>query len=320
MKQKTKFENKERKKVLITGGLGFIGSNIAKKCIELGYDVTILSKSKTKIKNIEDIKNKIKFVKKDINDINLEVKNKDYIFHCASTSDNYNIKDNPYKDININCNGTIALLEACKDNNKNAKIIYPSTFFVNGNLKDLPATPESPINPMGLYSATRLAGEFFCKTYNNVFGLYSVIARFTNVFGIKEQFDNKKKAGFNYLIKLAIKNKEIPLYNNGNFIRDYIYVSDVVDACMTIAEKGKNNNIYYVGRGEKTNFKNLIDIVIEEAKGGFIKSIIPPIFHKNVGITDFYCDNTLLKKLGWKPKVSLRDGIKKTIKYYENEK
>ena len=95
MKQKTKFENKERKKVLITGGLGFIGSNIAKKCIELGYDVTILSKSKTKIKNIEDIKNKIKFVKKDINDINLEVKNKDYIFHCASTSDNYNIKDNP---------------------------------------------------------------------------------------------------------------------------------------------------------------------------------------------------------------------------------
>lgn len=303
------------KNVLITGGLGFIGSNLAHKCVNLGYDVTLLSKTKSKKENIKGIESKVNLIIKDVRDINQEVIGKDWIFHCASTGDNYNIHDEPYKDIEINCNGTIALLEACRHNNKKVRIIYPSTFFVNGNLKTLPATPDSPLNPLGLYPATRLVGEYFCKIYNDVFGMNSVITRFTNVFGIREQRDNNKKAAFNRMINTAMNGGEIQLYNNGVIKRDYIYVSDVVDACLIIAEKGEKGETYYTGRGEGVKFKKLVDIIIEEAGSGTIKPINPPSFHKASGIDDYYCDNTLLRKLGWEPKISLREGIRKTIKW-----
>ncbi|MBI2004043.1 NAD-dependent epimerase/dehydratase family protein [Candidatus Pacearchaeota archaeon] len=247
-----------------------------------------------------------------------DVADKDYIFHLAGTVDNYAIKEGePYKDIEINCNGTIALLEACKKYNPKARIIFGSTFFVNGNADKLPVNADSPCNPQGLYPATRLAAEHFCHIYHNVFNLDVIIARFTNVFGPFEDGNNKKKAGFNFMINQAVKGEEIQLYNNGNFIRDYIYVDDVADACRTIAEKGKTNKTYYVGRGEFTKFRKLIDIIKEQIPNTKVKAITPPDFHKNVGIVDFVCDNSELKKLGWTPRVSLEEGIKKTIDFYK---
>jgi len=304
------------KRILITGGLGFVGSNLAEKCVGLGYDVTILSRSDSKIGNIKHIKDKVKLIILDIRDIDKEVKGFDIIFHLASTTDNYHILDDPYKDIEVNCHGTIALLEACRKHNPGALILFASTFFVNGNPDKLPVTPESPCNPLGLYGATRLAGEHFCRAYNRIFDLKVIIVRFTNLFGVKEQADNKKKAGFNYLIGLAIKGEEIPLYNNGDFIRDYIYIDDAITGCLTAAEKGKIGEIYYIGRGEHTKFRELIDIVIKEAGGGKVKPVDPPDFHNRIGIKDFVCDNTPLKELGWKPEVSLKEGIKRTIKHY----
>lgn len=306
------------KNILITGGLGFIGSNLAERAVELGNNVTILSRSTEKERNIRGIEKKVKLILKDVREIGEEVKGMDYIFHCASTVDNYNIHDNPYLDIEVNCNGTIALLEEVRKHNKNAKVIYPSTFFVNGNLRDLPANPDSPCEPRGLYPATRLAGEHFCRVYKEVFGINFLIARITNVFGIKEQRENKKKAAFNYLIGLALANKEIPVYDSGNFKRDYIYVSDVVDGLITLSQKGESGQVYYVGSGKPIRFRDLIELVIEEAQGGKIKGINPPEFHSQVGIKDYWCDNTPLKQLGWEPKISLREGIRRTVEYYRN--
>lgn len=306
-------------RILITGGLGFIGSNLAEKCVEDGNKVTIVSKSTSKKRNIESIEDRVRLLVMDVKDIGKEVEEFDYIFHLAGSTDNYAIIENqPFKDIELNCNTTIALLEACRRYNPQTRIVYGSTFFVNGNQEKLPVDENSPCNPLGLYGATRLAGEHFCHIYNKVFGLNANIARFTNVFGIREQRDNKKKAGFNYLINLALEDRDIPLYNNGEFFRDYIYVSDVVDACRVIAEKGEKDKVYYVGRGEFVRFRELISMVMEEAKGGRIKSIEPPEFHKSVGITNFVCDSSQLRKLGWEPKVSLTEGIRKTIEYYKN--
>lgn len=303
------------KKIMIIGGLGFIGAYLAEGCVKLGHKVTILSRSDSKIENIQETKDSVNLIIKDVKDIGKEVKGFDYIFDIAGSTDNYAIIDGkPYRDIDMNCTTTIALLEACKKYNPKVRIIFASTFFVNGRVKELPVTPKSPCNPLGLYGATRLAAEHFCHIYYNVFDMDIVIVRFTNVFGAREQI-SKKKAGFNYLIKLAIEGKDIPLYDNGNFIRDYIYVTDVADACLVVAEKGDTNKIYYVGRGEAVKFKKLIDIVVKYT-GAKIKPITPPDFHKRVGIRDFVCDNSELKKLGWEPKISLEEGIKKTIDYY----
>lgn len=313
---------KEKRNILITGGLGFIGSHLARKYVQNNDNVYLLSRSYTKKSNISGIEDKVNLIIKDVREIGeTEVTDKDGIFHLAGTVDNYAIKEGePYRDIEINCDGTIALLEACRKFNPRARIIFASTFFVNGNVNKLPVDANSPCNPLGLYGATRLAAEHFCHIYNKVFNLNSLIARFTNVFGPFEDGNNKKKAGFNFMINQAVKGEEIQLYNNGDFIRDYIFVDDVVDACITLAEKGETDKIYYVGRGEFTKFRKLIDIIEEQIPHTKVKVIEPPEFHKSVGIINFVCDNSDLKKLGWSPKISLEEGIKKTIEFYRSYK
>jgi UDP-glucose 4-epimerase len=304
------------KKVLITGGFGFIGCHLAEECLKEGMDVTLLSRSMDKVDNISGIKDKVKIIIKDVKDIGEDVKGFDIIFHLAGSTDNYAIiEGQPYRDIELNCTNTIAILEAIKAHNPKARLFFASTFFVNGKQEKLPVNKSSPCNPLGLYGATRLAGEHFCHVYHNVFGLDIVIARFTNVFGEREQSSNKKKAGFNYMIKQACEGKEISLYDNGDFYRDYIYVTDVAKAVLTIATKGKTDETYYVGRGEYVKFKELADIIAKETKVK-IAPITPPDFHKSVGIKDFVCDNSELRKIGWKPEVSMEEGIKKTIKFY----
>jgi UDP-glucose 4-epimerase len=308
------------KNVLITGGLGFIGSHLARDCVSAGHTVRILSQTDKKIKNIEGIDTKVDLIIKNIKNISEnDVSGIDWIFHCASTTDNYNIQDSPYLDTEVNCIGTLSVLESCRRYNPKAKIVYPSTFFVNGNLSHLPATPDSPCEPLGLYPATKLAAENFCKIYGKVFGLETTIARLTNVFGVNEQRDNKKKAAFNNLIRLAVEGKEVPLYSNGDFIRDYIYVTDVTSALTTLAEKGEAGKVYYVGNGKPLKFKQLMDIVIEEAGDGKLVPIEPPQFHKKVGIVDYYCDNTPIINLGWEPKISMREGIRRVVQEYKNE-
>ncbi len=304
------------KKVMIIGGMGFIGCHLAERCIELGHDVTIFSRSDRKIENIKGIKDKVKIAYGDLKDIDKEVSGFDTIFNLAGSTDNYAIiEGEPYRDIGMNCTNTIALLEACKKHNKGARIFFASTFFVNGQPEKLPVDEKTPTHPLGLYGATRLAGENFCRIYNRIFDMNVVVARFTNVFGDREQTRDYKKAGFNWLITKALKGEEVPVYDNGDFYRDYIFVTDVADACITIAEKGSRDMVYYVGRGEYVKFIELMNIVVLKT-GAKLKMIPAPDFHRRVGIRDFVCDNSELKKLGWKAEVSLDEGIQKTVDYY----
>lgn len=311
----------EMVKSLITGGMGFIGSHLARRLVNQGQEVTILSRSSKKLKNIQDISDRVNLVIKDIRDIDeKEVNGMDFVYHLAGTVDNYAIKEgDPYEDISINCNGTIALLEAVKNARGKTRIFFGSTFFVNGNLAQLPATPLSPTNPLALYPITRLAAENFCKAYHNVHQLDVVVSRFTNVFGPGEQTDNKKKAGFNFMINQALRGEELRVYSGGNFIRDYIYVDDLVSACTTISEKGKSGEIYYAGAGP-VKFKDLVDLIIKNCPGSKATSIDPPEFHKGVGIVDFYCDTQPLRDLGWRPLVSSEEGIRRTIEYCKMQK
>lgn len=302
---------------LIIGGLGFIGSHLVEDCISRGQEVTVLTRSTQKLENIEFVRASVNLIVKDLRDIGQEVRGFDYIFNLSGTTSNYSILDgNPFSDIDQNCTNTLCLLEAMRKYNTGAKLIYASTFFVNGRPTQLPVTPEQRCEPLGLYGATRLAGENFCRIYGNIFDLDSRIMRFCNVFGPRE-VGSKRKAGFNFLIKEAVEGRDLSIYNGGNFFRDYIYVTDVASACNVVAEKGKKNQIYYVGIGEKTKFKELIDIILRETGVSSI-SIEPPDFHKRVGIENFICSPKELKSLGWLPLVSLEEGIKKTIEHYRN--
>lgn len=307
-------------KTLIIGGLGFIGSHVAEECLNKGHRVTIMSRSMTKIDNVKPFADQVELIIKDLADIGNEVAGFDLIFDLSgsvATNSKSLIESDPTIDIKMNCINSIHLLEAVKKYNPKCRLIFASTFFVNGQPESLPVDINSPCKPLELYGATKLAAEHFYRIYNNVFSINNSVVRFTNVFGVNERSVGSQKAGFNFMIQQACLGRPLKLYDNGDFYRDYIYVSDAAKACLTVAEKGNNNRIYYIGRGEFVKFKELVDLVVKHT-GVKVNPIDPPDFHKRVGIKDFVCDNSPLKELGWQPEISLDEGVKRTIDYYKS--
>lgn len=300
----------------VTGGFGLIGSEITNKS---KGSVTVVSRTD---KNKWRITNKnARVIIKNIIDLTLDdLDGVDVIYHCASTVDNYNILNDPYLDVRTNINGTIHLLELCKNLPKKPKFIYLSTFFVYGNQFDktkIPINEDSPTDPLAIYPATKLCAENIIKIYSRLYGIPYLIFRFTNVYGEKEDYDNKKKGALNYLIMAAIKGIDLNLYEGGNFYRDYIHVEDVVSA-LKFLEQRVTNDLYLIGYGEKVLFKDIFNYIFQKtASKSLVKSINPPKFHKVVGIKNFVSDIAKIKKAGWSPRIDYRSGVDRVIQRYK---
>jgi len=308
------------KSILITGGLGFVGSNLAEDLVKGGYNLILVSRSKRKIQNIAEFADKVELEYGDVTDFKwLEeviLKHKpDFIFHLAGQLTSYESFEKPLYDNDVNSKSTIVLLETIRKLGKPCRLILGSTFWVIGNPKTLPINEETPPNPLNIYAANRLASENYCKIYNKVYDMDTVIMRLPNTFGAKEQYDNPKKAALNYLIYKGYKGKDITIYDKGKFFRDYIYVSDVVSAAKTIMKKGKAGELYFVGSGVKTWFYKIGEW-IEELTDGRVVYIESPDYHKRINVGNIVVDNTKIRGLGWNWKVSVKEGIKKVLDYY----
>lgn len=308
----------KQSKILITGGLGFVGSNLARLLIKKRFEnVIILSRSKSKIENIIEFQDKIDLVLDDVQNIEKYVDDLDVIFHFASTTDNYAIQEKePHRDSKINVLGTSYLLDAIKNRNPKIRLIFGSTFFVVGNPIDLPVTEVSHCIPLSLYGATRLCGEHLAYIYKRTFNLNITVIRFTNLYGPYERSANPRKAAFNWMITKALRNDDLPMYGNGFIRRDYLYIEDAVKGAYTVAKHGKNS-LYFIGSAFPLSIKELLEKVVKIAGKGRIKSIPIPEFHQNVGIGDFWIDNKKIRSLGWNQAVPIEKGIKKTIDYYK---
>src|SRR2546428_6199089 len=244
--------------VLITGGLGFSGSAPTnRRCRE--HQVTVLTRSvkgQARLRFPERVRIRVGVVE----DVKAnDCAGMDLVVHCASTVDNYNILTDPYLDVRTNCAGTIALLEACKEHKP--KFLFVSTFFVYGNAPKLPVDERSPCEPLGLYPATRLCAEQFCKIYGRLHSFTVNICRLTNVYGPGEAFDNTKKGAFNYLIRKAQLGEPINLYRGGGFFRDYPYIDDAGEAFGTGARPAPAGGLYLAGYGEPVMVQGLIEFL-----------------------------------------------------------
>ena len=307
-------------RLLITGGLGFIGSHLVDSLSKKSYKIKILTKTLSKKNNIKNSSHvqieKIDLVNfKRLGQI-IEKFKPDIIIHLAGNTSHSKSFEEPLEDIESNAKTTLFMLEKIKELRLSCKFILGSTFIVIGRPKKLPVTENTPCNPTTIYGTNRLASEHYCKIYHDVYGIDTVVFRITNSFGPREQIIPSKNA-VNYLIHNAFKGNTVTIYNRGKFFRDLIYVSDVVSGIKTIMNKGKSGELYWISSGEKTWFYELSNL-LGKLTNCKVKFVTTPRYTKKTDVGNFVVDNSKLKSIGWKPKISVKDGIKKTLEYFED--
>lgn len=317
------------KKVLITGGLGFIGSNLAIRLVKLGAEVTLVDamipEYGANVFNIEPIKGDVHINYSNVCDehsMNYLVKDKDYIFHLAGQVSHIKSMTNPFPDIEMNIKGTAVLMEACKKYNRAAVVVRSGTRGQYGTVVKLPVSEDAPTNPKGIYEISNLTAEKIIKVYNDNFGIRCVLLRLTNIYGPRAQMRTHHYGVANWFVRLAIDNETIQVFGDGQLKRDFLYVDDCVDALlMSAAKEDAYGQIFNVGVDKPVTFIELVKTIIDISKSG--KWEFAPFSPERAAQEpgDFFSDITKIKKhVGWSPKVSLKSGMEFTVKYYRGHK
>lgn len=317
------------KNILITGGLGFIGSSLAIKLADAGADVSIVDVMIPdyggNLFNIEPVKGRVKVNFSDITDahsVNYLVRDRDYIFHCAGQVCHVMSMTNPFPDIDFNIKGTAILLEACKKHNPKVKIIKMGTRGQYGPAVKLPVSEDAPTNPKGIYEISNLTAEKIIKVYNDIHGIKSVLLRLTNIYGPRAQMKHSRFGVANWFIRQAIDNETIKIFGDGKLLRDFLYIDDCVDAIlMSAMTQDAAGEVLNVGIDKPTTFLELAQQIIKVAGSG--KWEFAPFSEERKAQEpgNFYSDISKIKRIvGWEPKTSLSEGLKETIDYYRKHK
>ena len=309
-------------RVLITGGTGFVGSHLCDQLLKDGHNITLLARNENKKHNVIHNLDKIQLEYVDVTNFkqlenSIEKNNPEVIFHLAGETSHKKSFDNPVYDVDVNTKSTLCILETLRKINSKCKFILGSTFIVVGRSAKLPVTEETICNPTTVYGTNRLSSEHFSKIYHDVYGLDTIVFRITNSFGPREQSETPTKNALNFLINKAFKGEEVTIYNKGQFFRDVIYISDVISALKILMHKGKSGNLYWISSYKKTWFYE-IGNWLNELTNAKIKYIDPPEYTKNVDVGNFLVNNEKLISLGWKPEITVKDGMEKTIKSFRH--
>jgi len=317
------------KKVLITGGLGFIGSNLAHKLVKLGAEVTLvdclLPDQGGNLYNIKEIENSIRINIADIRDrdsMNYLVKGQDYIFNLAGQVFHIDSMRYPFTDLDINCRGHLALLEACRTSNAEVKIIFTGTRQVYGTPDYLPFDENHPLRPVDINGIHKLAAEWYHLLYHNVYGLRTSSLRLTNTYGPR-QIVKHNRAGFTgWFIRQAINNEEIEIFGDGSQLRDFTFVDDVVDALLlAVASEKVDGQVFNLGGEKPYTLLEFVQILLEVCHSGSYRLTPFPEERKRIDIGNAYSSYAKIKNnLGWSPKISLEAGLSQTVEYFRQNK
>ena len=310
-------------KIMITGGMGFIGSHLCEQLLIEKHDLVVLTKSFLKKHNIANISKKIKIEKIDVTDFkrlgqSIQKNKPNVIIHLAGQTSHSQSFEQPLNDIDSNAKSTLFILEEIRKSKLKCRFILGSTFIVIGRPQKIPIDEKTPCWPTTVYGANRLASEHYCKIYHEVYGLDTVTFRITNSFGPREQVISTKNA-VNFLIYEAFKGNIITIFKKGKFFRDLIYISDVISGIKTIMKKGKSGELYWISSGKKIWFYELAKL-LEKLTNAKVKFVKTPNYTKKVDVGNFVVNNSKLRSLGWKPKMNLDEGIKKTLEYFKSQK
>ncbi len=313
------------RRVMITGGLGFIGSNLARRLVELGADVllvdSLIPDYGGNLFNIAGIEHRVRVNVADVRQastMNYLVRDREVIFNLAGQVSHIDSMTDPHTDLEINCRSQLTLLEACRRFNPNARVVYASTRQIYGRPHHLPVTEEHLVRPTDVNGINKAAGENYHLVYNNVFGVRACSLRLTNVYGPRQLLRHNRQGFIAWFIRLALEGREIQVFGDGSQVRDFVYVDDAVDAFLRAASVDTlNGEAVNVGGDEHLSHRELVALLIELACSGSYRFVEWPPEKKVIDIGSFYADSTRFKNaVGWVPQVKMREGLARTLAYY----
>src|SRR5437899_3810596 len=313
-------------RVLVTGGLGFMGSHLAARLVELGADVTIVDSLIPEYGgnpyNVRTIADRVHINYSDIRDpwsIRYLVRDQDYIFNLAGQVSHIDSMEDPETDLDINCKSQLSLLEALRDNNPDARVVFAASRQQYGRPQFVPVTEDHPLVPVDVNGINLIAGESYHLLYNDVYGIRAVSLRLTNTYGPHLLMKHGRQGFITVFIRLALEGKDISVYGEGDQLRDFTYVSDAVDAFLAAGvTEACYGHALNVGGQEPVPLLEVARLCQELAPAGGAVTTVPwPPERKKIDIGSIYVDHARLTELtGWTPEVSLADGLRETLDFY----
>ncbi len=311
--------------VMITGGLGFIGSNLARKLVDLGADVllvdSLIDDYGGNYFNISGIEDRVKVNVADVRQqstMNYLVRGRDVIFNLAGQVSHVDSMQDPYTDLEINCRSQLSILEACRRFNPAVKVVFAGTRQVYGKPDYLPVDERHLVRPTDVNGINKAAGENYHLVYNNVFHVRACSLRLTNVYGPRQLVKHSRQGFIGWFIRLAVEDREIQVYGDGSQLRDLVFVDDAADAFLRAgANDDCNGHVFNVGGVEPISHRDLVTLLTRLAGSGRVRYVEWPSEKKAIDIGSFYADSKKLRKaVGWTPRVSIAEGLARTIEYY----
>jgi nucleoside-diphosphate-sugar epimerase len=313
--------------VLVTGGLGFIGSNVARRLVRLGARVTLVDSMIPgyggNFFNVADFESKVEVNIADVRDrsaMDYLIRGRHYLFNLAGQVSHIDSMTDPFTDLDINCRSQLSILESCRHNNRDVKVVFAGSRQQYGRPQYLPVDENHPIRPVDVNGINKVAGEWYHLIYNDVYGVRAVSLRLTNTFGPGQLVRHDRQGFLPWFVRTVVEGGEIRLYGDGSQIRDVNHVDDVVDAFLiAAADERANGRVYNLAGTPPVSLRELAEAMVAIAGRGRITSVPWPSDRKAIDIGSYYGTSELIEKeLGWRQRVPLREGLERTIRFYEN--
>jgi UDP-glucose 4-epimerase len=313
------------RRVMVTGGMGFIGSNLTRELLDLGAQVLVVDSMIPDYGgnafNLRGVEDRVRINIADVRQrstMNHLVQGVDVIFNLAGQVSHIDSMQDPDTDLDINCRAQLSLLEACRRHNAGVKVVFAGTRQVYGRPESLPVTENHLVRPTDMNGINKAAGENYHLVYNNVFGVRACSLRLTNVYGPRQLLKHNRQGFIGWFIRLAIEDRDIQIYGTGAQIRDFVFVDDACDAFLRAgASDACNGAVFNVGGDEPISHLRLVELLIATAGCGRFQLVEWPADKKAIDIGDFYADSSrLTSTVGWRPTTRLADGLARTIAFY----